>query len=381
MHRYNYMTFLVAVMIAVAVATAAPGVRETYTLRADQQQLVDDGRPDEPPLGNFGVVQRSDGRWIVLLGVDAKNHTYIKILRERAKGHFEVQHVMRGEVLEATNAVMGVTVLDQDRALADLHINPSTGVGVLIDFAHLERSRAYPGIGFAWNGNGRHLAYFRGPPHFRSPDDPVWTELHVDGKLIQRFDGYDGEQINWQDDGNLIVLLARPDHPSERRRVRYCGEPETKPDKLTQKAQAYVAQLRTETLAVRSREVITGTDFGGRLLIYTQASEPVRLQLRVGLSREDVVTDYYFQEAKLCYACQEIIAYGIRDNGSRDTSKIVRKVRCEWAIHDNRVVSTTGHICDEMNPDELIQAAGFLMKHIDDNAVDMERFIMGHLPH
>lgn len=157
-----------------------------------------------------------------------------------------------------------------------------------------------------------------------------------------------------------------------------CGAapaPREEPKRRPEEIRSYVSGLDRQKLPVTEKEVLTGTDYGGTLLIYGPPARPLRLRLIAGLSYSDSTTDYYFCDGKLCYLKEEITRYGMQRDGSRDTSKVLKRIRREWAVDGNRMSPTTNPTGDEEefgNPRDNGVLAQFLMKHLTDDPIDME---------
>lgn len=74
------------------------------------------------------------------------------------------QAAVPGSELRSATAVTNVRLLSATRAFVELHVNPSTDLGLVLDLRTGDR-KAYEGHDFSLSPDGRDVAYFREPPH------------------------------------------------------------------------------------------------------------------------------------------------------------------------------------------------------------------------
>ncbi len=194
---------LLASCLALAGAASIPPARAPYVMHAGVLYRVNSGKdPQREP--SQGIFTQRGQKYAVCLAA-AKYHMDLLLLRGDSAGRYTVIKRARGAEIDASNAIMAVTVLDDDRVFVDLHINPSTGVGVELNTRTLKQD-LYVGCGFTWDSSRRHLAYFDDGPHF-SPRGACPGQVWVGHKRVKSLPGKVVTGVRWKNGGQLAVML------------------------------------------------------------------------------------------------------------------------------------------------------------------------------
>ena len=183
-------------------ATSVP--RTPYVMRAGVLYRLETGRAPQR-VDQKAFTQRGQKYAVCLTEGKPKHHTDLLLLRRDPAGRYTVVHRVRGAEVDATTAIMAVTVLDEDRVFIDLHINPSTGVGVELNTRLLSQD-IYVGCRFTWDASRRRLAYFNDGPHFM-PRGAFPGEVWVGHKRLKSLPGKVVTDVRWKSSGQLAVTL------------------------------------------------------------------------------------------------------------------------------------------------------------------------------
>ena len=196
----NYRIILLALCCVLVGATSVP--LHPYVMRAGILYRVEAGRAPHR-VDQKAFTQRGQ-KYAVCLA-ETKHHTDLLLLRGDSAGQYSVVHRVRSAEVDATNAIMAVTVLDEDRVFIDLHINPSTGVGVELNTRTLKQE-TYVGCRFTWDSSRQRLAYFNDGPHF-APRGAFPGEVWVGHTLVKSLPGKIVTGVRWKSTGQLAVTL------------------------------------------------------------------------------------------------------------------------------------------------------------------------------
>ena len=197
----NYRIIILVLCLVLVGATSVP--RTPYMMRAGALYRVETGRAPHRVSSQEVFTQR--GQKYALCLAETKHHTDLLLLRADSAGRYTVIHRVRSAEVDATNAIMAVTVLDEDRVFVDLHINPSNGVGVELNTRML-RQQTYVGCRFTWDSARQRLAYFDNGPHF-APQGACPGEVWVGHTRVKSLPGKIVTGVRWNSTGQLAVTL------------------------------------------------------------------------------------------------------------------------------------------------------------------------------
>lgn len=204
---------LCAACLVFAIACIGAGKQPVQMLRPVGDQLAEfdgAGRQLKVVTGHNNYKRVVIGRASYYIYLTEKG---LIAARCTSKGIVRSSRQVSGGGIESATALMDVKVLSGGRVLADMHINPSTGVYVELN-PKTGKSHTFLGFGACWDERQRHVAYFRDPPHFSR--DPVLTGvLCVDGKEICKVQRDVGGQLAWK----RGVLHARMVTPAGKNRL------------------------------------------------------------------------------------------------------------------------------------------------------------------
>ena len=200
--RIYWIILLVSALVLVG-ATSLP--RTPYVMRAGILYRVDAGGAPQRVSSQEVFTQRGQKYAVCLTETKPQHQTYLLLLHGDSAGRYTVVHQVRSAEVDATNAIMAVKVLDDDRVFLDLHINPSTGVGVELNTRML-RHETYVGCRFTWDSARRRLAYFDNGPHF-GPRGACPGAVWVGHKRVKSLPEKVVTDVRWKGDGQLAVTL------------------------------------------------------------------------------------------------------------------------------------------------------------------------------
>jgi hypothetical protein len=100
--------------------------------------------------------------------------------------------------VDAATAASQVRLVSSTRAFVVLHVNPSTEMGLLIDFRTGER-KVYQGHHFAPSPDGRDVAYFREPPHFGPAERGETAAVFVNDRKLASIPRNSGLSFRWRE--------------------------------------------------------------------------------------------------------------------------------------------------------------------------------------
>lgn len=123
-------------------------------------------------------------------------------------------HAFGDDEVGAATSVSALRPLPGGRVFVELHVNPSAGLGVLVDPRSGER-RVYQGHGFRWSDDGQDLAYVREPAHL-DPTSAATATVFVNDQRLAEIPRNSGRQLTWGDNGVLDAIVSKPDGSQQR---------------------------------------------------------------------------------------------------------------------------------------------------------------------
>ena len=190
--------------LALVGATSVPHA-PYFVMRAGALYRAESGRAPQRVSRQEVFTQRGQKYAVCLTEVKPKHRTDLLLLRGDSAGRYTVVYRVRSAEMDATNAIMAVTVLDEDRVFIQLHINPSTGVGVELNTRMLKQ-QTYVGCRFTWDSARQRLAYFNDGPHF-TPRGAFPGEVWVGHTRVKSLPGKIITGVRWKSTGQLAVTL------------------------------------------------------------------------------------------------------------------------------------------------------------------------------
>lgn len=187
-----------------AGATSIPSARSPYVMRAGVLYHVAANATIER-IPSQELFTQGGRQYAACLMPAQDGGTDLVLLRGDSASRYTLVKRVRDPDVDATNAIMAVKVLDDDRIFVDLHINPSTGVGVELN-TKTRKHEAYVGCGFTYDSARRRLAYFDDGAHF-APRGAAPGQVWVGHKLIKSLPGKVVTGVRWKSNGQLVVML------------------------------------------------------------------------------------------------------------------------------------------------------------------------------
>jgi hypothetical protein len=99
--------------------------------------------------------------------------------------------------VSAATAVRKLRLLSATRAFVELHVNPSTELGLFLDLQTGEQ-QAYEGHNFSLSPDGRDVAYFREPAHGSPAGAPDRAAVYVNTRRLADVPRDSGLSLRWQ---------------------------------------------------------------------------------------------------------------------------------------------------------------------------------------
>lgn len=196
----------IPLLLCLTLLGAAPSPRTSYLLRGGMAyQVMANGAQVRIP--SHAAFSQRGQKYLAAL-VSAGSHTDLLLLRANSAGRYALVHRVRCGEVDAATAVMSATVLDADRVFVDLHVNPSTSVGVELNTRTFKRD-VYMGCGFTWDASRTKLAYFDDGPHF-SPEGSCPGTVWVGHRRVKSLPGKVVTGVHWAGGGRLAVEIAAP---------------------------------------------------------------------------------------------------------------------------------------------------------------------------
>jgi hypothetical protein len=149
-----------------------------------------------------------DGQPYVLWFRPVGEESELAVCRRANHGRLDLKYAARDQILREGNAIMDARALGAGRVLADLHVNPSLAIFVVIDLGR-RRHDAYLGTGYAWDEKGSRLAYWRDPPHLAR--ESGFPTLYVGHREVRAFKNGTITHIAWASADTVTVSLQMPD--------------------------------------------------------------------------------------------------------------------------------------------------------------------------
>jgi hypothetical protein len=111
-----------------------------------------------------------------------------------------------GSEVQSATAVTKVRLLTATRAFVELHVNPSTDLGLLLDLRTGDR-KAFEGHHFALSPDGRDVAYFREPAHGSPAGTAERAAVYVNARELADVPRDSGLSLRWQTPRTLTATV------------------------------------------------------------------------------------------------------------------------------------------------------------------------------
>lgn len=159
------------------------------TVRAGAQQWKWEG-------STYVKLEEGPNTYYAAISEDARSNTVVRLIVRLRNDDDSWMLPIRVEDLNYIRSLETVRRVPGGKLFVDCGVNPSLGVAIVVDLARRTFS-TYLGVGFVWNDDGSHIAYFQDPPHFGAPEG-MPTRLFVDRTELGKFPRQHGYELAWK---------------------------------------------------------------------------------------------------------------------------------------------------------------------------------------
>lgn len=156
--------------------------------------------------GQFVKAKCDDLTYFACFRLKAPDTTLL-VMECSSTGKLKRRAEFQNKHFRPVTALMEARALSSGRIFIDGHINPSLGLGIIIDLDSKNRD-AFLGYNFVWDHAGQQVAYVRAPPHFGTPPD-VPDRLWVDHTRICELPPKSAATLLWDEERDKLIVVAR----------------------------------------------------------------------------------------------------------------------------------------------------------------------------